>query len=168
LDLDGRPLPNRHEMWVIRDVARIGVRLEQDKPLGLTVLLGLDVIHRFDTDASRSVAGGTQYGHLLLGQQMFIQNDVITYKPCPRPGERVEPAPVTIVDLLVESEFPEASGMGPRLRAAGYSLHWVRPERVPSIELNGGQLVIEHHNGRPTQFHTGSGRNLQVLVKKQL
>jgi hypothetical protein len=54
LDARGRELPCRDEDWIIRTVTATEVRLDEATELGLTTAFGADIVHRFDTNRSRS------------------------------------------------------------------------------------------------------------------
>src|ERR1700676_1938326 len=122
LDALGRELPGGSEEWIIKNVNATEVRLDEATILGLGTVLGPDVVHRFDTNRSR----GAQHGFLVLSQQMFIQQNKITFQPCPRPGERVPPPPpVTITEQWVKLDHPTTTGLQKELEAAGYRVSWV-------------------------------------------
>jgi hypothetical protein len=168
LDARGRELPCRDEDWIIRTVTATEVRLDEATELGLTTALGADIVHRFDTNRSRTLAAGPQYGFLVLGQQMTIQQDKITYRPCPRPGERVPPLPVPIVERRVELNYPVVSHIQPKLEASGYLVNWVGASRLPALEFDGWELVIESDRyGMPTSFYVQTNPENLVLVKKR-
>ena len=95
LDAMGRELPTRNEDWIIAHVTDNEVRLDEGSS-GLTTKLGTDAVASFTSDPSRAASGGVHYGLLLLKVQMYVKGDNIRFVPCPRPGERVPPSPLSL------------------------------------------------------------------------
>jgi hypothetical protein len=153
LDARGRELPTRNEDWIIQSVSDTEVRLDEADMLPLTTKLGRDYVHHFMSNPSRSLPGGVQHGFLVLLAQMFIQNDRITYQPCSTPGTRVSPPPVRLEEMAVDFNYPKASGIQDRLEMAGCRTAWVRASRLPALELEGWEAVIENdRHAMPTSF----------------
>jgi hypothetical protein len=168
IDALGRELPGRNEDWIISNVTVTEVQIREAKPLGLSTALGADVVHHFDTNRSRSIPGGLQYGFLILKQQMYIQNDKITYRPCSRPGERVAPLLAPIAEQWVDSTYPFTSGIQGKLEASGYRVAWVRASHLPGLEFEGWEKVVEKDRyGMPTSLHVRTRPENQVFVKKR-
>lgn len=168
LDEFGRELPEKNEDWIIRSVTDDEVRLDEVM-LGLATTLGRDHIQSFATNPSRYVAGGLQYGYLKLHLQMYIpQSAPIWYQPCVRPGERLPPPLVQISELFVDFQYPVQSGIQQRLLESGYDVSWAAASRVPSLELDGWEVVVERdRQGRPVSFFLRDPRDSQVLVKRR-
>lgn len=166
LDSRGRELPSRDEVWIIQAVSETEVRLDEETMLPLTTKLGKDYIHHFTSDPNRSVAGGVQYGFLTLSMQMFIQNDKVTYRPCPRPGQRTDPPRNPIAERQVDFNYPSTSGIDARLAAAGYRTRWARRSRVAQLELEGWEVVVENDaHGMPTSFYIRDNPEDSVYIK---
>jgi hypothetical protein len=69
-----------------------------------------------------------------------------------------------VAERVVEFDYPTQSGIQQALEARGFTLGWVRPERVASIELKGGEVVVEPDaNGSPATFKTRDG---MVLIRR--
>ncbi len=69
-----------------------------------------------------------------------------------------------VAERVVEFDYPTQSGVQQALEARGFTLGWVRPERVASIEVKGGEVVVAPDaNGAPATFRTRDG---MVLVKR--
>jgi hypothetical protein len=169
LDEFGRELPGKNEDWIIQSVTDDGVRIDEAVILGLTTTLGRDHIQSFATNPARSVPTGLQYGLLKLHVQMYIpQNAPIWYQPCVRPGERVPPPPVQIVELFVDFSYPVNSGIQKKLTGAGYDVAWAALSRIPGLELDGWEIVVERdRQGRLTSFFLRDPRDTQVFVKRR-
>jgi hypothetical protein len=118
---------------------------------------------------ARSTPGGTHYGLLKLHVQMYIpKNAPIWYQQCVRPGERVPPPPVQIVELIVDFGYPSKSGIQQKLIDANYEISWAARSRLASLELDGWETVVERdRHGRPTSFFLQDPRDPQVLVKRR-
>lgn len=171
LDEFGRELPGRNEDWIIHNVTDTEVRIDENAILGRTYRLGLDhVIDSFATNPDRSIPGGLQYGHLKLAVQLYIpRTGDMWFQHCVRPGERVPPPPVNIVELFVDSEYPTKSGIQKKLEESGYRLSWANTSRLASAELDGWEVVIEKNDqGIPRRFYLRDSRDNQVLVKKRV
>jgi hypothetical protein len=169
LDALGRELPVRNEDWIIEGVTDTEVRLDEATMLGLTTRIGKDSVHHFSHNAARTVPGGTQYGFLTLGLQMFIQRDVISYRPC-RPGERVAPPPAPIAEKSVDFNYPVASGLQQRLEAAGYQTAWGAEARLSTlVDLEGWEVVRERdRNGVQHSFrHKGRDGDLIYVTRRR-
>jgi hypothetical protein len=120
LDEFGRELPGKNEDWILINVSDTEIRIDEASILGLTVKLGGDYVQSFATNPSRSVAGGLQYGFLKLHQQMYIpRNEPIWFQPCVRPGERVPPPLVHIVELFVDFPIPGEEWHSEKARGVG-------------------------------------------------
>jgi hypothetical protein len=69
-----------------------------------------------------------------------------------------------VAERVVEFDYPTQSGIQQALEARGFTLGWVRPERVAGIELQGGEVVVElDARGTPATFKTSDG---MVLVRR--
>jgi len=69
-----------------------------------------------------------------------------------------------VAERVVEFDYPTQSGIQQALEARGFTLGWVRHERVAGIELQGGEVVVEPDaRGAPATFKTRDG---MVLVKR--
>jgi hypothetical protein len=170
LDEYGRELPDKNEDWIIQSVTEDEVRIDEAAVLGLTTKLGKDHVQSFATNPARSTpGGGIQYGLLKLHVQMYIpQNAPIWYQQCVRPGERVSPPPVQIVDLIVDFGYPVKSGIQKRLIDANYDVSWAARSRLAGLELDGWETVLERdRRGRLTSFLLQDPRDAQVLVKRR-
>lgn len=169
LDEFGRELPGKNEDWIIQTVTDDEVRLDEAVMLGLTTKLGKDHVQSFATNPARSMTGGVQHGFLKLHVQMYIpQNAPIWYQPCVQPGLRVPPPPVQLVELFVDFNYAANSGIQGKLEAAGYDVSWAALSRLPSLELNGWEVVVERdRQGRPTSLFLRDPRDSQVLVKRR-
>jgi hypothetical protein len=166
LDGFGRELPCRDEDWIIADVTDQDIRLHEALVMGLTTQLGSDGVHHYTRNPSRSV-GATQYGFLVLNVQAYIQAGHITYRPT-RPGERLAPPPVSIERTAVDFNYPSASGIQKRLESHGWQTGWVRESRLPSLELEGAELVIEKTRRETlTSFYLRDPHETQVYIKKR-
>jgi hypothetical protein len=129
-------------------------------PSGHTKLLQYDHIYKFTSDDPKQ---GQKRGFLSLLVQLYIQENAVTHLPT-RPGEALPPPRPTVHDTAVEFTFPTESGIQQRLEAQGYAVSWCKPERVPTLEMRGAQVVIERlRNGKLATFKTRDG---QVLVKR--
>jgi hypothetical protein len=168
LDALGRELPGRNEDWIISNVTTTEVLIREAKILGLSTELGRDYVHHWTSNPSRSIAGGLQYGFLTLVAQMVIQENKITYRMCSRPGERVAPLPVPMVEQRVELTYPVVSRIQPKLEASGHVVKWFGASRLPALEFDGWELVVERDRyGMPTSFHVQTKPENLVLVKKR-
>lgn len=169
LDRYGRELPGKNEDWIIQNVTDDEVRIDEATILGLTTKLGRDHVQSFATNPARSIPNGIQYGLLKLHIQMYVPtNAPIWIQTCVRPGERLPPPPVEIAELLVGIDYPTESGMQQKLSDQGYELAWVRASRVPSLELQGVEIVIEKdRHGRLTRFSVRDPAESLVLVKRR-
>jgi hypothetical protein len=168
LDALGKELPMRNEDWIIVSVTDTEIRLDEATVMGLTTRIGKDSIHHFSHNASRSVSGGIQYGSLLLGLQMTIQNDVITYRTCPRPGERVAPPPAPIAEKCVDYNYPRVSGLQERLEAAGYETGWCTDARLSTVvELEGWEVVRERDRNGVFICFRHKGRDTDAVFVKR-
>lgn len=169
LDAFGRELPSKNEDWIIRSVTDEEVSLGEAVILGLEATLGKDHIQSFATNPARSVRGGLQYGYLKLHMQMYVPKDApIWYQPCVRPGERLPPPPVQVIELVVDFNYPNTSGIQQRLVDDGFNIAWVTTSRVPSLELEGWEVVVEKDGyGRLTSFFLLDPRGRLVFVKKK-
>jgi hypothetical protein len=169
LDEFGRELPGKNEDWIIQSVADDEIRIDEAVILGLTTKLGKDYAHSFASNPARSTPGGVQYGLLKLHVQMYIpQNAPIWYQPCVRPGERVPPPLVQIVELYVDFGYPVKSGIQKKLTDGNCDVSWASLSRFASLELDGWEIVVERdRQGRPTSFFLRDPRDSQVLVKRR-
>ena len=166
LDALGRELPCRDEDWVIVGVTDEEIRLDEADQMGLTTRIGRDGVHHFASNPSRSSAS-MPYGFLVLNVQMYIQAAHIRYRPT-RPGERLAPPAVVIERIAVDFSFPNQSGIQKRLEGEGWQTGWIPESRLPSLELDGGELVIEKSaRGSLTSFYIRDPREPQVYVRKR-
>jgi len=180
LDDRGRALPHRDDDWIF-DVNADGseldlwkfqkgvdelksLNLERVKWAGLVTTIGKDVVHRFDTDRSR----GTEFGFLVLNQQMYVQGRRIFFRPCSRPGDRVEPPPaIKIEELAITSDYLLKSGILENLEESGFEVNGIRESRLPELELEGWELIVDVDNkGRLRSFFF-PGRDRLVYVKRR-
>lgn len=152
LDPRGHELPSRDEEWMLQAISPDGNALElRDLQINdLSVWIGKDTVHRFDSDRSR----GTRHGFLMLTQQMLIQADRITFRPG-RPGEHVDPpAPIEVAKVAVTFDFLHKSGIQDRLEREEFEVSGVIAARLPELELKGWERIIENDaRGRPTQYY---------------
>jgi hypothetical protein len=147
------------DWWLVQVVTDEGVTIS-DPRSGHFRLLGYDHIQKFTSDGMKQ---GAKRGFLTLHVQLYVQGNDVRVLPT-QPGAPLPPPRPVVVDKVVESNYPTASGIQQRLEAQGYALSWVRPERVGSIELQGGQAVVERDaKGVLATFRT---RNGMVLVKR--
>jgi hypothetical protein len=167
LDPAGRELPCRDEDWILAGVTDAEIRLDEAQQMGRTTNIGKDNVHHYSSNHSRSTPGGLKYGHLLLTVQMYIpQGGKITYRPCSRPGERVSPPPVSIVERQVDLQYPVASGIQQRLEDAGYRTRWAGASRLASLELEGWEVVVEpDKHGVLTRYYVVTRPENLVYVK---
>jgi hypothetical protein len=166
LDRTGRELPSRNEDWIIVQVTDDEVRIDEATMMPLTTKLGTDAVASFTSDPSRSATDGIQYGMLLLKVQMYIQGDRISFAPCLRPGEHVPPPPVHIAEQQVDMQYPVATGLQQRLEAAGYRVRWSRVSRLPTLEREGWEVVVEpDQHGMPTRYYVVTHPENMVYVK---
>jgi hypothetical protein len=163
LDPQGHELPSRDEEWILQAISPDGNALElRDLQInGLSVWVGKDVVHRFDSDRSR----GTRHGFLMLTQQMFIQADRINFRPG-RPGERVNPlTPIEVTNVPVTFDFLRNSGIQGRLEQEGFEVNGVIAARLAELELKGWERIIENDlRGRPTQCYLPDSRAGMELI----
>jgi hypothetical protein len=146
------------DWWLVQEVADAGVTIS-DPRSGHFRLLGYDHIQKFTSDGMKQ---GAKRGFLTLLVQLYVQGNDVRVLPT-RPGEPLPPPRPVVADKIVELSYPTASGIQQRLEARGYALSWVRPERVGSIELKGGQAVVERDaKGMLATFRTREGL---VLVR---
>ena len=167
LDDRGHELPHRDIDWLFAVTSdnkalnlwdfRIGssgqpLTLDEAKLVGLDTTIGSDIVHRFDSDRSR----GDEFGFLVLNQQMYIQRARITFRPCWRPGERVNPPPpIEAQRIEVSSDYLWKSGILANLESQGYEVHGIRETRLADVELDGWELVVESDaDGRLRTFHS--------------
>lgn len=169
LDEFGRELPGKNEDWIIHSITDDEIQIDEAAILGLTTKLGKDHVQSFATNPARSTPGGLQYGLLKLHVQMYIpQNGPIWYQPCVRPGERVPPPHVRIVELYVDFGYPVKSGIQQKLTDLGYDVSWASLSRFAGLELDGWEAVVERdRQRRPTSFFLRDARDPQVLVKRR-
>jgi hypothetical protein len=162
LDKNGIELPAAvdDDWWQIQSVTDDGVTISEPRS-GHFRLLGYDHIKKFTSDG---VKNGNARGFLTLQVQLYVQGNEVRLLPT-RPGEPLPPPRPVVADRLVEFNYPVASKIQERLEAAGYTVGWARPERLASIELEGGQRVVERDaHGNLSMFHLRDGL---VLVKKR-
>jgi hypothetical protein len=169
LDALGRELPPRDVIWILSDVSDKEVSIDEATELTLRTSFGRDIVHHFDTNRSKSIPGGMQFGFLILTQQMYIREHKITWQPCSRPGERVPPPPAPIAELWVDFHYPVTSGIHAKLEALGYRLGWVPLSRLPGLEFEGWERVVEADpHGMPTSFYLRRRPENEVLAKKRM
>jgi hypothetical protein len=82
-------------------------------------------------------------------------------------SEGVSENSAQVTEQIVDMNYPVRSGMQTRLEADGYSLSWVRRERVHGlVDIEGYEEVVEaDRQGRAASFRTTDG---MVLLKRQL
>lgn len=163
LDSRGYELPSRDEEWILQAISPDSNALQLcDLQInGLSVWIGKDIVHRFDSDRSR----GTRHGFLMLTQQMFIQADRISFRPG-RPGERVNPlTPVEVTIIPVTLDFLRSSGIQERLEREGFEVNGVIAARLAELELKGWERIVENDPlGRPTQYYLPDSRPGMELI----
>lgn len=169
LDDIGRELPPRDDDWLIQEVTATGVRIS-NITTGHATTLGKDHVHHFTSNPDRSVDGGLQHGFLSLHVQIYLQGINLSVRPCSRPGERLPPAPVPIVDKWVDFKYPSDSGIQANLESLGYRVAWCFDSRLArKVELEGWEIVVEKDSrGMPTSFHLRDNPGNQVLIKTRL
>ena len=166
LDEYGRKLPSIADDWIIEEVSADGVRIKNSRTHHTTTL-GKDHIYDYVSNPDRS-KGGIKHGFLTLKVQIFLNANDLWMTPTARPGEPVEPPPVTIVERWVDAGYPARSGLQVRLEGAGYSVAWAHDERLPELELQGWELVIERDAaGVLTRFRFDRVGPHQSLIKKK-
>jgi hypothetical protein len=116
LDEFGALLPEIDEDWFFDEFAADHIRVS--KTTGHFVRLGKDHIHHFTTNPQRTI-GPTKFGFLTLHVQVFVQGPNVWVKPNTRPGERVAPPQIEIIDKPVHFRFPTDSGIQQRLERQG-------------------------------------------------
>jgi hypothetical protein len=147
------------DWWLVQEVTDEGVTISAPRT-GHFRLLGYDHIQRFTSDGMKH---GAKRGFLTLLVQLYVQGNDVRVLPT-RPGEPFPPPRPVVVDKVVEFNYPTASGIQQRLEAQGYAISWVRAERVASIELQGGKVVVERDaTGALARFRTRDG---MVLVQR--
>jgi hypothetical protein len=169
LDEFGRELQGKNEDWIIQSVTDDEIRIDEAAMLSLTTKLGKDHVHSFATNPARSIPNGIQYGLLKLHIQLYIPpNAPVWIQTCVRPGERLPPPPVKITELFVGLNFPTESGIRQKLEAQGFELGWARASRVPTLELQGGEIVIDKdRHGHLIRFAVRDPAESLILVKKR-
>ena len=166
LDALGRERPTRNEDWTVVDVTDDEVRIEEDAVTPLTTRFGIDAVASFTSDPSRSVGDGKQYGFLLLKVQMYIQGDVITFASCLRPGERLPPPAVQIVDRRVGIGFARETGLEKRMAINGFRLYWAKLSSIAQLEREGWEILLEpDEHGILTRYHVSTRPENQVLMR---
>jgi hypothetical protein len=164
LDPSGRELPYVDEEWLLQDVSADAatITVRDLKILGLSTTVGADVVHHFDTDRSR----GTRHGFLMLGQQMFIKANSITYRLCSRPGQRVDPLPLPQIERVpVDFNFIRTSGIEQRLQAEGFEANGVVAQRLAERELQGWErVIVNDRHGNPTEYFIADSRPGMELI----
>jgi hypothetical protein len=171
MDEYGRELPGKDEDWIIRSFSDAAIEIEDGGFLSRLVKLGKDHVQSFATDPQRAATGaaGVHYGMLKLLVQMYISPISVWFVPCVRPGERVPPPLSQFTELFVDLEYPVKSGIHQKLEAAGYRTALVNASRVPTLEHEGWEVVVERdQQGRPTSFHVRNPTENQVYVKKRV
>lgn len=155
LDEYGRELPGKNEDWIVRSVSDAEIEIEDAGFLARIVRLGKDHVQSFATDPQRAGAAGVHYGMLKLHMQMYIPPaELVWLAPCVRPGERVDPPPAQIIELVVDSTYPRDTGLRAKLINEGYQDGWAKAARVPTLEHQGWEVVVERdRQGRPTSYH---------------
>lgn len=142
------------DRWAITEVSDAGVTISH--PSGHVKTLGYDHIQKFTSDEARQ---GVKRGFLTLHVQLFVQGNAVHVEPNARPGEPVLPRRPEIVEHLVESNYPVASGIQQKLAARGYRVGWCRPERVRTlVDVDGWEVVVEPiASGGLASFRTKGG-----------
>lgn len=148
------------DWWLVQTVADDGVTIFEPRSRHLR-LLGYDHIQKFTSDG---VKNGNRRGFLTLHAQLYVQGNDVRLLPT-RPGEALPPSRPAVIEKLVEFKYPIESGIQQRLEAQGYSIGWCRSERVSSIEIQGGRVVVERDaNGNLATFRLRDG---MVLVMRR-
>ena len=157
LDEYGRELPGKNEDWIVRGVSATEIELEEVGFLPRIVRLGRDHIQSFVTDPQRAAGAGVSYGMLKLHVQMYISPVSVWFVPCVRPGERVPPPPIQMLELSVDFNYPRDIGVEAKLTKEGFQVGWARASHLPRKKAEGWEVVIERdEHGRPTSWHVRS------------
>jgi hypothetical protein len=132
LDSTGREIPSVSDDWLILDTSTDQVTITNTRTHHQTVL-AKDHVHHYTSNPSRSA----DHGIIQLLIQIFIQGNLITILPCPRPGERVSPPPVIEVeDKWVDLHYP-LYAIAQRLGVEAQALSWVGESRVATLMQQG-------------------------------
>lgn len=168
LDKYGQELPTENHEWIVHQVTSAGVSISNVQTRHATTL-GLDHIHHFTSNPDKSVQGGLQYGFFILNVQLFLQGNSLWLRPNSRPGERVKPPPVEILEKWVDFRYPSDSGLQSMLNAAGYRVAWCLDTRLArKIDLEGWEIVVEPDDrGMLTKFRLQDRPADQTLIKKR-
>ena len=164
LDSQGNELPARDEEWVLQEISQDGqaLTLHSLEIVDISITIGADVVHRFDTDRSR----GTRRAFLVLMQQMIIHGGRITFRPSSRPGERVNPLPPIQVERVpVSFDFLRKTGIEQRLAAEGFEVNGVTALRLAELELKGWErIIVGDTHGRPTLYYVPDSKPGMELI----
>lgn len=140
LDDYGRKLPNVDDEWIIQEVGADGVRISNSRT-GHSTILGKDHIHHFTSNPAEASVG-LKRGFLTLHVQIFLQGREARLLPNARPGDRVDPEPVQILDTVVDFRFPSDSQLQLNLEAKGYAVVWALEQKLPLLLRQGWEIVV--------------------------
>jgi hypothetical protein len=170
LDPLGREVGKASEDWVIQSVTDAEVRLTQPCLSPISFVIGPDAIHGWTGNPNRIPVGGTRYGFLKLLVQVTIQNDTVSLRVCGRPGERVPPPPVQMIEKAVTFDYIRDSGLQERQVRDGYRVYLERESQVAQrTELEGWEVVIEKDARGVLCSYCIKGRDENlVLLKKRI
>jgi len=160
----GLELPEIDDDWIIGPARDDGIPVSNIRTQH-QFTLGFDHIHNFRSDTTR-IEGDTKFGFLTLHVQINLQGANLDIQPTLRPGERVPPPMVKVVEKAVDIRYPHDSGLQGALEAQGYRLSWVRESRLQRlIDLEGWERVTtKAPDGSLIQFRLRDRPEDQVLI----
>lgn len=169
LDEYGIELPLLNDDWRVREITAKGIKIDNLRT-GHTTTLAFDHIHHFTSNPERSRASDQEYGFLSLHVQMYVRAREISFRPNLRPGERVDPPRVEILEKSVNIDYPVTSGIQQKLEGFGYKLQWCNEPRVAEkCEVEGWEVVIERdNNGALNKFRLKTRPHDQILLKQRV
>lgn len=164
LDPLGLELPFVDDHWVIRSALDDGIKISNIRTQHF-FKLGYDHVHHFTSDTTQA-STGTKYGFLTLLVQIYLQGENLTIEPTLRPGERVPPSKVKIVEREVDIRYPSDSGIQAALIARECQVAWVRVSRLARlIDIEGWQrVIVRDSGGLLVQFRIKDYPEDQVLI----
>jgi hypothetical protein len=163
LDPHGLPLTATDDDWFVERLSDAGVVIKNPRT-GHVTELGEDSVHHWHSNPDRT-RGDTRYGFFVLNVQLYIQGNATRIRPT-QPGVSLPVQPPEVITKTVDLNYPSHSGILGRLEADGYTLNWVRPERVAGlIDGKGWEEVIEvDRHGKLAKFRGPGGL---VLIKSR-
>lgn len=117
MDVDGTQLPARDDQWRLDEVSERPARIR---------LHNISTGHFVELE-SDNVQERRSPDFLLLRCNVIISARGIAIEPISRGTPIGTVAPIS--DLFVSLDYPERAGIGPRLRAEGYTLRWIRADQ---------------------------------------